>query len=302
MQQWRFMSKLERISAFISVVEENGFAAAARKKNLSTAAISRQVTNLEAELGVQLLQRTTRQISLTEIGLRYYQHCKQTLSELEEAEAAIASSKQEATGILRITSSRYFAVHYLLPRLPEFMAQNPKLRINFELAERFPDLAQEGIDVLVGMSMDGQQELVRKQIATSRYVICAAPCYLEKYGTPLVPADLTKHRYITHSMRNPDNVLIFKDGKEIYLEPILYLNDSRAILKSAMRGIGIAKLHDYVVADALCSGELVEILSDYQDPKIPIYLYYQQSRYLQPKIRHFIDFYPTLKENLRFSC
>lgn len=285
------MSKLERISAFISVVEENGFAAAARKQNLSTAAISRQVTSLEAELGVQLLQRTTRQISLTEIGLGYYQQCKQTLGALEEAEAAIDSSKQEATGMLRITSSRYFAVHHLLPRLPEFMAQNPKLRINFELAERFPDLAQEGIDVVAGMTMDDQPELVRKKIGTSRYVICASPDYLKKYGTPITPADLIKHRYITHSMRRPDNVLQFKDSKEIYVEPILYLNDSRAILKSAIRGIGIAKLHDYVAADALRNKELIEILSIYQEPEISIYLYYQQSRYLQPKIRCFIDFY-----------
>lgn len=158
-------------------------------------------------MGAQLLQRTTRQVSLTEVGLSYYQQCKQTLRELEEAEAAIASSKEEATGILRITSSQYFAEHNLLPRQPEFMVGNPKLRIDFELVERIPD------------------------------------------------------------------------------------NDSGAIRTSAIRGIGIAKLHDYVVADALRDEQLVEILSEYQKPKIPIYLYYQQSRYLLPKIRRFIDFY-----------
>ena len=115
------MSKFDRIATFISVVEENGFAAAARKKGVSTAAMSRQVTALEHELGTQLLQRTTRQISLTEIGDEYYQQCKKTLNELYDVEIAIAKSKNEATGILHIMANRYFAITYLLPKLPEFM-------------------------------------------------------------------------------------------------------------------------------------------------------------------------------------
>lgn len=285
------MSKFERLAAFISVVEENGFAAAARKLKLSTAAVSRQVTSLEAGLGVELLLRTTRQISLTAIGLRYYQHCKKIMSELFEAEAAIAGSQSEAAGVLTILSSQYFALTRLLPRLPEFMAQNPKLQIRFELAERLPDMAQEGIDIVFGISKDGPLDLVRKRVATTRYVLCAAPAYLEKYGTPESPLDLIKHRYITHTMRNPDNVITFKKYKEIYLEPILRLNDSHAIRECAIQGMGIVKLHDYKVQDALTDGRLVEVLPKYQEPEVPVFLYYQQSRYLQPKIRRFIDFY-----------
>src|ERR1700721_44524 len=121
------MSKFDRIAIFISVTEENGFANAARKRGVSTAAISRQIATLESELGAQLIQRTTRQISLTDLGLEYYQHCKKTFSALLEAEAAITNSQQEATGTLYITSNRHFASKYLIPRLPEFMQQNPKL-------------------------------------------------------------------------------------------------------------------------------------------------------------------------------
>lgn len=297
------MSKLDRIAAFIAVVEQSGFAAAARQQGISTAAISRQVTGLEAELKVELLQRTTRRVSLTEIGLRYYKHCKNIINELTEADAAIADSHSEATGILKVLSNRYFAIRHLLPRLPEFLARNPKLRVKFELAERFPDLAQEGIDIAFGITKEGPLNLVHKRVAITRYVLCAAPDYLATYGIPSIPADLVKHRYIAHSMRNPDNLVMFKNNKEIYMEPVLWLNDSRALRECAIRGLGIVKLHDYMVIDALREGLLVEVLPKYQQPELPVYLYYQQSRYLQPKIRHFIDFFAShLLEEERRDC
>ncbi|KTD83050.1 LysR family transcriptional regulator [Legionella waltersii] len=287
------MSKLEQINAFISVVEQNGFAAAARKEGVSTAAISRQVTRLESDLKVELLIRTTRQVSLTEIGMQYYQQSKKALAELAEAEMAISESQGEPTGILNVISSRYFAVKNLLPKLPEFMALNPKLRVNVELAERFPNLAEENIDLIFGVSMEGPSTLVRRRVATTRYILCASPFYIEKYGEPHTPAQLSNHQYITHSMRKPDNVVKFKSNKEIYVEPILWLNDSRAMCECAIQGMGIVWLHDYIVADAIEDGRLIEILPEFCENYRPVYLYYQQSRYLQPKIRRFIDFYTS---------
>ncbi len=171
------------------------------------------------------------------------------------------------------------------------MALNPQLRINLELAERFPDLDEEGIDLIFGMSMDAPLSLVRKRVADTRYIYCCSPSYLKQYGTPEVPSDINKHRYITHSMRKPDNILVFKGNKEIQVKPVLCLNDSRAMCDCAIAGMGIVKLHDYIVEDAIQSGDLVEILSGFQDTAQPVYLYYQQSRYLQPKIRKFVDFY-----------
>ena len=285
------MSKFDQISAFIAVIEEQSFAAAARKQQVSTAAISRQVARLEAELNSQLIRRTTRQLSLTEIGTRYYEQVKKTMDELSEAELAIADSQTIATGLLTVTSNRYFATQHLLPRLAEFMALNPQLRVNIELAERFPDLAEEGIDLIFGVSMEGPPSLVRKRVMDTRYIFCCSPLYLKRYGTPQTPSDLNKHHYITHSMRTPDNLLIFKGNKEVQVTPILWLNDSRAMCDCAIEGMGIVKLHDYIVADALKFGDLVEILSGFQNPAQPVYLYYQKSRYLQPKIRRFIDFY-----------
>ena len=285
------MSKFSRITAFIAVVEEHGFAAAARKQQVSTAAISRQVARLESELNTLLISRTKRQISLTEIGAQYYEQVKKTIDELYEAELAIEDSQTVATGLLTVTSSRYFATQHILPRLPEFMALNPQLRVNLELAERFTDLAEEGIDLIFGMSIESSLSLVRKRVADTRYILCCSPNYLKQYGTPEVPSDLSKHRYITHSMRKPNNKLILKGNKELEVNPVLWLNDRRAMRDCAIAGMGIVNLHDYIVEDAIQSGDLVEILYGFQETVTPVYLYYQQRRYLQPKIRNFIDFY-----------
>jgi DNA-binding transcriptional LysR family regulator len=285
------MSKFEQIEAFIAVVETHGFLGAAKKIGVSSAAISRQVSRLEAELKVELLRRTTRCVALTEVGSLYFQQCKKTLEELNQAEKDLAGSHSEAIGTLHVTSNRYFASQYILPYLPEFMALHPKLQIKLELAERFPNLAEEGIDLVFGVSLEGSPELVRKRFTTTRYVLSAAPIYLEKYGVPKQPTDLNKHHYITHSMRKPADSLIFKNNQQIYVEPILWLNDSQAMRECAIRGMGIVKLHDYMVLDALQAGRLIEILQEFQDPEQSVYLYYQPSRYLQPKIRHFIDFY-----------
>ncbi len=284
------MSKLEQIIAFVSTVEENGFAAAARKKGISTSAISRQIASLESALGMQLLQRTPRHLALTEIGRQYYQHCKNALEEIELAEAAIAGSQTEATGILNVMGNRFYIEEFFFPRLSKFMAQNPKLKIRFELAERFPDLEEESVDIIFGTSLEGPSELVRRRVTTTRYVLCASPEYLRSFGIPQKPADLINHRYITHVVRKPD-IIQFKNGEELCLDPVLWVNDSHAMQECALQGIGVIKILENGVENLLREGRLVEILKDYNDSQRSIYLYYLPSRYLLPKIRRFIDFY-----------
>lgn len=285
------MSKLEQITAFITVVEEQGFAAAARKQGVSTAAVSRQIALLEAELKTQLLQRSTRRLDLTETGSQYYQHVKKTMAQLQEAELAIGNSVSEATGLLHVNTGRYYAIEYLLPRLPEFMNLNPKLQIKLEFAERFSDMSRESIDIIFGSSLEHAADLVRRRVGSTRFVMCASPDYLEKYGTPNVPLDLIHHRYITHSGRNPDNQITFKNHAPVYVNPILWLNDGYAMCNCAINHMGIVKLHHYLVEKALQEGTLIEILPKFNEPEKNVYLYYQPSRYLQPKIRKFIDFY-----------
>lgn len=287
------MNKLECIYAFIAVIEENGFAAAAKKHKVSTAAISRQISTLETHLGVSLLKRTTRKVSLTDHGQLYFMECKQTLAGLANAEALLTSSKQEARGQLHILSSPHFAENYLLPKLQTFMHSHPLLTVKIDLSERFPDFGKETVDIAFGISMEGPAELVRRQVASTRYVLCAAPSYLEKYGTPQTPKDLIKHQYITHTMRQPDDMIMLEGNNPIFVQPVLWLNDTRAMCESAILGLGIVRLHDYVVNDALAQGTLSEILPDFHRQTVPIYLYYQKSRFLQPKIRKCIDYFTT---------
>jgi DNA-binding transcriptional LysR family regulator len=291
------MSKFEQIESFLAIVHENSFVAAAKKLGVSTAAISRQISRLEANLGAQLLERTTRRISLTEIGTQYYEHCKNALAELNEAEALITGSQAEPSGTIHILSNQHFANEYLLPYLAEFMTLYPKLIPNIELAERFPDFNEENIDILFGVSLEGPPDLVRTRIATTRYILCASPDYFKKHGTPKSPDELNQHRYITHMMRKPDNIIQFRHDKKICLRPMLYLNDCNAMLECAIRGIGIVLLHNYVVRETINKGLLIEVLREFQEPEKPVYLYYQHQRYLQPKIRHCIDFF-TQKQKM----
>jgi DNA-binding transcriptional LysR family regulator len=134
-------------------------------------------------------------------------------------------------------------------------------------------------------------DLVHRRVSSTRYILCASPSYIEKNGMPKTPQELSQHFYITHSMRKPNNVVTFKNEEKITLEPKLKLNDSFAMRESAILGLGIIKVHDYIVTDALKDGRLVELLQEYQEPEQSIFLYYQSGRYLLPKIRRFIDFF-----------
>ena len=288
------MSKLEQIQTFIAIVDCGSLAAAGRRLHLSTPAISRKLTALELSVGAQLLIRSTRSIALTDTGKAYYQGCKSAVRELEAAEEAIVQSRREATGVLHVLCNRYFAMKYVLPKMGEFLAKHSKLRVHFDLAERFPDMEKEGIDIIFGMSLEGPPEMIRKRLSTTRYILCASKEYLSRFGIPEKPADLINHRYIAHSMRQPSNAIAFKGDKLVYLEPCLWLNDSFAMRDCALRHLGIVNLHDYVVNDAIHSGELIEILKPYQEDQKYIYLYYQQTRYLLPKIRYFIDYFSEI--------
>lgn len=285
------MSKIQQIQALIAIVDEGSFSAAAKKQGVTTAAISRLIHRLESSLNTTLLKRSTRSVSLTEAGETYYQHCKQAFEQLTAAEQAICSKQDKACGELTIMCNRHFAMTQIIPRLDTFLSENPNLRLHFELAERFPDLSAENIDIVFGIAMDNASELVQRRVATTRYVLCASPDYLQKHGTPTCPDDLKDHLYITHSKRQPDDVLVFNQNKKISLKPHIRLNDTQAMRECAQNGLGITNLHDYIVSDLIKNGQLVEILRDYQKPCQHVYLYYQQSKYLLPKIRKFIDFF-----------
>ncbi len=283
------MQSLERIQTFVKVVEAGSYVAVAHQLHLSKAAISKQISLLEQELGIKLMERTTRRLHLTEGGSLYYAYCKRLLELVHEMEGLISTMRQEPIGTLKLFCSRYFGEQAIIPHLKEFMEAYPQVKVDLWLEERMPDLVKEEVDLLIGVSMQGPPEAIRRTISKTRYIFCASPDYLERFGIPQKPIDLMHHRYITHAMRRPNDVLEFGD-LQLHLAPYLRINDAWSMLKCALNGMGIVKMHDYIVKESLESGQLIEILHAYSLKKYDIFLYYMPNRYLSPKIRHFIDF------------
>jgi DNA-binding transcriptional LysR family regulator len=284
------MPDFAQIETFVLTVELGSLAAVAKKQGISAAAISKQLTRLESELGIQLLVRSTRKIKLTDIGESYYLQCRRILEEVEEASNLISQVKVEPHGILRVVSGRHFANSYITPHLKEFLLKYPKIELFLELAERIPDLHTEAIDVLIGMSISATGDAIQKRIMTTSYVLCASSSYLTQFGTPQKPVELKNHRYIAHSMRKPDNVLSFNNGENITIHPYIHVNDAQTMLNFALDGLGIVKLHHYVAKEHLNNGMLQELLANYVSSELPIYVAYPQHRYTPSKVRCFIDF------------
>lgn len=284
------MPDLSQMETLVLTSELGSLAAVARKLGITPAAISKQLTRLEEELGLQLLIRSTRRIELTEVGVNYCLQCRRILEEVEAADALISQVKAVPYGVLKVVSGRHFATSYIIPHVKEFLSLYPKIELNLELAERIPDLNLEAIDVLIGMSISATGDAIQKRIATTSYSFCASPNYLKLFGTPEKPVDLKNHRYITHSMREPDNELSFRDKEVITINPYIRVNDTQTMLNFALDGLGIVKLHHYVVKEHLERGSLIELLTNYNNSDIPIYVAYPQRRYISSKVRCFIDF------------
>lgn len=284
------MDKFKNMLSFKLTVEEGSFAAAAKKLNITKAAVSKQVKELEVHFKTQLLYRTTRSIQFTDLGRQFYEAIKKVFQSLHEAETPLNDNPHSPTGTLRVTSHRNFGEKYILNHLNEFIKLYPNLKIDLELSDRFPDLEKENIDILCGVAHEGFDHLVRKKIADVQYVYCASPEYLADFGLPKKPNDLKNHRYITHSFRNPDDLLIFNNGKEIVMDYWLRVNDAQAMLKCALQGLGFIKINDYFVQDALKAGKLIEILGKYKEPKKGLYVFYQYQTFVPHKIRIFLDF------------
>lgn len=284
------MNTLGLIQTFCKVVHCANFTAAAKELGVSAAAVSKQISLLEEELGIQLLQRTTRHVALTEIGAHYYQEVQEVLLALDKANGIIAAAKEEPVGLLRVKTGRYFMEHFIIPRLAAYRAAYPKVDLDLQIAEHIPHLLEEDLDIVFAMSADVASNSIRKKLTRTRYVVCAAPSYLQNYGEPNEPSDLAKHQYLTHTMREPNNVWTFPSQESVYFRKIIYLNDAQAMMECAVQGLGITILHHYQVAKALEQGVLVEVLSKHRMPLIPILMYYHPGRFMQPKVRSWIEF------------
>jgi len=278
--------------SFIEVVNRSTMADAARHLKITSAAVSKHILCLEKVLGIQLFKRSTRRTDLTPEGLIYFGHAKNILTAYQQAEAAISNTKEEPSGKLKIVCGPQIGNLYVLPNLKEFLKRYPKLRLEVYMTQTMPDLEKENVDVVVGLSSGIPVNWIQRTLTYSRWVFCASPKYLKKYGLPKKPSDLTQHHIITRVQRQPNNLIEFKNGDSILFEPYIYFDDTRAIRRAAIHGLGIAQLHDYIIEDDLKEKRLVEILNKYTEQRktIPIHISYYPASHVHIKIRRFIDF------------
>jgi DNA-binding transcriptional LysR family regulator len=289
------MSRLQDLEVFVQVVNSGNFAKAAAALEINPSAISRRISQLEEQLGVRLLNRTTRSLSLTDVGDRYFKRCLSILADLEEADREAKQHSEAPQGLLYVSCSTLFAHRHLLARLPEFLAQYPRLKIQLVLTDDVVDVVGEGIDVAIRIGELADSSLITRRLVSDRRIICAAPAYLDRYGTPTTPDDLAAHNCLTlNAYKTTLNQWRFRDPvglREISVGGNFTVNSGVALYESVLAGLGIARVTEFLADRALRSGQLIRILSEYEgENEVGIYAIFPSNRYLLPKVQCFVEF------------
>jgi len=282
---------------FAKVVEEGGFSAAARRQGLTPSAISKQIGQLEDRLGVRLLNRSTRSMSLTEEGHLFYAHCFDIATKVAEAESAVVSMGEAPQGTLKVVATVAFGKTRLLPLMPDFLGAFPEIRVVLELSDRPIDLVAEEVDVAIRFSEQIEDDsVVARKISSNQRVYCAAPEYLEKCGSPKTPEEISVHNCLTLTTVSRWNEWAFDmaDGRKVIkVSGNFEANSADAVYHAALAGIGIARLSTYLIGDDLEAGRLVRVLPEYSSKDSSILAVFSNRRNLAPKIRVFIDYLTT---------
>ncbi|MEM7595911.1 MAG: LysR family transcriptional regulator [Cyanobacteria bacterium P01_A01_bin.83] len=288
------MDKFASMRAFTQVVQSGGFAAAARKMGLSRSTVNKLVINLEQELQVQLLQRSTRQVNPTPTGLAYYERCLNILSEVEAAELEVSQLQIEAKGTLRINAPMSFGTLYLGKAIAEFMVQYPDLQVQLTLDDRLVDPIAEGYDVTIRIAPPySSPNLVYQAIAPVPRVLCAAPGYLEQKGIPKTPSELKQHSCLHYGQIITGNQWQLFHGEEEYqivVTGVLCSNNGEVLRDAAVQGLGIALLPRFIIKQELEEEALVTVLPEYQTAPISLGLIYPLNRHLNMKIKLLVEF------------
>ena len=287
------MDRFQEMRVFVAVVDAGSFVGASDAIEMSKPAVSRYVRDLEARLGVRLLQRTTRKLSLTDEGTVFYARCKDVLANVEEAEAEITSRRGEASGLLKVNVPVSFGILHLAPLWAEFMAHHPKVTLEITLSDRVVDLVEEGFDVAVRIARLPNSSLISRKIASTRMVVCASPAYLEKHGTPVRPADLAGHAVLAYSLFSAGDNWEF-DGPQgkvmVKVAPRLHTNSGDTCRAAALEHQGIILQPSFLIGDDLKSGALVQLLPEYLSIALGVYAVYPTRKHLSPKVRLLIDY------------
>lgn len=276
----------------MQVVESGGFSAAARDMGRSKALISKYVGELEDELGVRLLNRTTRQISMTPVGEAYYREAGELLQRFDDLKDSVQQDHQEVRGLLRVSAPRAFTEAVLGDMFVAFMEAYPQVELNLSMDDRFVDIVEEGFDVTVRITVLDDSSLIARKIRDVRLVTCASPKFLEQYGEPKIPADLSKMPCIVDTnYRGKENWLFQVNGAptNVAVSGPMHINSPVMAVRGALAGLGVARLPMLYALDELEAGELVPVLTDYEVTGPAMYAVYPHRRHLSAKVRAFVD-------------
>jgi len=298
------MDKFSALTAFVTVVEQGSFAAAARELGLSRSRINRQVINLEDSLGVQLLNRTTRSVAVTPAGDSFYKRSSAILHELSDAEVCVQEEQSEPTGEIRINAPQSFGTRHLTPALLEFLQRYPKISLQLSLNDQFIDPVADGFDVTLRISARRENPaLIEHEIIEARRVLCAAPEFLAQHGTPVEPRQLASMPCLHYgNLPSGNSWRLDRRGKhvDVRVNGVFCANNADVLKDAAVAGLGIAMLPLFIASNDIKAGRLVTLLEEYSPPAVYLSLLYPPSRHLSVRIRLFVKFIQDWFEASRF--
>lgn len=288
------MDKFEDIQTFVTVVDAGSFTAAAERLNAAKSAVSRRVSGLEERLGVQLLHRTTRVLNLTDSGRGFYEHAKRILADLEEVEAGVQQQHRELRGTLRVALPLSFGVRHMSKPIAAFNKLHPNVEFDLDLNDRRVDLINDSFDLALRIGHLQDSSLIARKLFDSRSVISASPHYLSLHGEPRTPQDLEQHRCLVYSnLADPDK-WVYRDAdgkqKQLKVRSAMRASSGDFLCNAAALGAGIVIQPMFIASQAMRSGSLVPLLTEYDWPQLPAYAVYPPTRHLSFRVRAFIDF------------
>ena len=288
------MDRLEAMITFVRVVDDGSISGAAEHLNIAKSAVSRRLRDLEAHLGVELLRRTTRRLTLTDTGRAYYERCVGILADVTEAEDAVSSQHGRLAGRLKVAAPLSFGLLHLQPAIDSFMEANPDLEFELDLNDRQVDLLSEGFDVGIRIADLPDSSLIARRLAPIRAIACASPEYLAHHGTPNQPDDLTAHACLVYSNLPEPTVWRYADEhgsrRQVAVAPRLTANNGDFLREAALTGQGIVLSPSFIVYRDIAAGRLVPILEQVHWPVLQAYALYPQTRHLSARVRAFVDF------------
>jgi DNA-binding transcriptional LysR family regulator len=286
------MDRLTSLTAFVRVVDSGGFSAAGRHLNMSTTMVSNHVQSLEDRLGARLLNRTTRKVSLTEIGKAYYDRCTQILADIEQADDVAGAMQSTPRGTLRVYTATHI-IPFISPVVGEFLAAYPDVKVDLTMGERVIDILDEGFDIAVRLTPPPDSSLIVRSLATWRHVLCCSPSYLEKHPRPRQLSELAQHNCVRHALYPFEDGWHFADRKGapavVRISGNLLTNSGETLRLAALEVVGISLAAGFLVHDDLESGRLIRLLPEYRPVEMSMNAVYPHRHHLSAKVRTFID-------------